>query len=112
MNEVTKLRSNLRPLHKNILVEKLTREQLGKIVLPDSVQDDWLRGRVIATGPDISNIDIPPTKDGGLIKVEPAIKVGDIVIYPPAPPHLGDYPVIGDDGYIILSENMILAIED
>lgn len=86
----------MKPLHKNILIEKLTREQLGKIVLPDSIQDDWLRGKVISVGP----------------KIEEDIKVGDIVIFPPAPLHLGDYPVIGDDGYIILSENMILALED
>jgi len=85
----------MRPLHKNLLIEPLTREQLGKIVLPDSVEDDWKRGKVISVGP----------------KVEEDIKEGDIVIFPPAPPHLGDYPVIGDDGYIILSENMILALE-
>lgn len=84
-------------LHRNLLIEKLTREQLGKIVLPDSVQDDWLRGRVISVA------------DG----VEEDIKEGDIVIFPPAPPHLGgQYPTIGDEGYIILSENMVLAKED
>ena len=86
----------MKPLHKNLLVKQLTREQLGKIVLPDSVEDDWLRGEVISISP----------------KIEEDIKVGDIVIFPPAPPHLGDYPAIGDDGYIILSENMILALED
>jgi len=84
------------PLHKNILVKKLTREQLGKIVMPDSVGDDWFRGKVIGVGP----------------KVEEDIKEGDIVIFPPPPPHLGDYPTIGDEGFIILSENMILAKED
>lgn len=85
----------MKPLHKNILIEKLTREQLGKVILPDSVQDDWLRGRVISVSP----------------KVEEDIKEGDIVIFPPPPPHLGEYPVIGDEGYVILSENMILAKE-
>ncbi len=83
-------------LHRNLLIEQLTREQLGKIVLPDSVEDDWLRGRVI----------------GVADKVEEDIKEGDIVIFPPPPPHLGEYPVIGDDGYIIISENMVLAKED
>ena len=86
----------MKPLHKNLLVKQLTREQLGKIVLPDSVEDDWKRGKVISIGPDI----------------EQDIKVGDIVIFPPPPPHLGAYPIIGDDGYIIISENMILALED
>ena len=86
----------MKPLHKNLLVKQLTREQLGKIVLPDSVEDDWLRGKVISIGPDI----------------EQDIKVDDIVIFPPPPPHLGEYPVIGDEGYVIISENMILAKED
>ena len=83
-------------LHKGLLVEKLTREQLGKVILPDVVEDDWFRGKVISIGPDI----------------EQDIKVGDIVIFPPPPPHLGEYPTIGDDGYVIISENMVLAIED
>jgi len=86
----------MRPTYKNIIVEKLTKEQLGKIVLPDSVEDDWKRGRVISVGP----------------KVEEDINEGDVVIFPPAPPHLGDYPTIGDEGYIIISENMVLALED
>ena len=86
----------MKPTYKNIIVEKLTKGKLGKIVMPDVVQDDWFRGKVISVGP----------------KVEEDINEGDIVIFPPPPPHLGDYPVIGDDGYIIISENMILAIED
>lgn len=86
----------MKPLHKNLLVEQLTREQLGKIVLPDSVEDDWKRGKVISVGP----------------RVEEDINEGDVVIFPPPPPHLGEYPVIGDEGYIIISENMVLAIED
>ena len=85
----------MKPLQKNILVKKLTREQLGKIVLPESVEDDWLRGKVVSVGPD----------------VEGEIEVDDVVIFPPPPPHLGVYPTVGDEGYIILSENMILALE-
>ena len=86
----------MKVLHKNLLIKQLTREQLGKIVLPESVVDDWLRGKVIKLGPDL----------------EQDIKIDDIVIFPPAPPHIGEYPTMGDEGYVILSENMILAIED
>ncbi|TES92005.1 MAG: hypothetical protein E3J87_06415 [Candidatus Cloacimonadota bacterium] len=86
----------MKPTYKNIIVKQLSKDQLGKIVMPDVVQDVWLRGKVISVGP----------------KVEEDINEGDIVIFPPAPPHLGDYPVIGDEGYIIISENMILALED
>ena len=86
----------MKPTYKNLIVKQLSKEQLGKIVLPDTVEDDWKRGRVINVGP----------------KVEEDINEGDIVIFPPPPPHLGAYPVIGDEGYIIISENMILALED
>ena len=86
----------MKPTYKNIIVKQLSKDQLGKIVMPDVVQDVWLRGKVIRVGP----------------KVEEGINEGDIVIFPPAPPHLGDYPTVGDDGYIIISENMILALED
>ena len=86
----------MKPTYKNIIVKQLSKDQLGKIVMPDVVQDVWLRGKVIRVGP----------------KVEEDINEGDIVIFPPAPPHLGDYPTVGDDGYIIISENMILALED
>ena len=86
----------MKPTYKNIIVKQLSKDQLGKIVMPDVVQDVWLRGKVIRVGP----------------KVEEDINEGDIVIFPPAPPHLGDYPTVGDDGYVIISENMILALED
>ena len=85
----------MKPTYKNIIVKQLSKDQLGKIVMPDVVQDVWLRGKVIRVGP----------------KVEEDINEGDIVIFPPAPPHLGDYPTVGNDGYIIISENMILALE-
>ena len=86
----------MKPTYKNIIVKQLSKDQLGKIVMPDVVQDVWLRGKVIRVGP----------------KVEEDINEGDIVIFPPLPPHLGEYPVIGNEGQIIISENMILAIED
>jgi len=87
----------MKPTHKNILVERLTREQLGKIVLPESVVDEWFRGKVIRVGP----------------RVEEDIKEGDIVIFPPPHPSQGsEYPTIGDEGYTIISENMVLAIEE
>ena len=86
----------MRPLHKNLLVRQLTREQLGKIVLPESVVDEWCRGKVIKVGPTVEDI-----------------KVEDVVVFPPPHPSMGSaYPTIGDEGYIIISENMVLAIED
>ena len=90
----SKPQSNLRPLHQNLIIKQLTREQLGKVILPDSVQDTWLRGKVIKVGS----------------KVEEDIKVGDIIIF--SPDRYGETLDIGDKGYIIINEGMILAIEE
>ena len=84
-------------LQDNLMVEQLTREQLGKIVLPESVKDSWLRGRVIQRG----------------VGCESEIVEGDLIIFAPAPPHLGgEYPTIGDEGYIIIPEQIVWGIED
>ncbi len=84
-------------LQANLMVEALTREQLGKIVLPETVKDSWLRGRVVQRGVDC----------------ESEIAEGDIIIFAPAPPHLGgEYPTIGDEGYIIIPEQIVWGIED
>jgi len=86
----------MKALHKNLLIKQLTHDNLGKIVMPDSVEDTWLRGEVMGIGPDI----------------EQDIKEGDVIIFPPPPPHLGEYPTVGVEEWIIISENMALAKED
>ena len=87
----------MRMLHNNLLVKKLTKEQLGKVVLPDSVADQWFRGRVL--------------KVGG--RVEEDINEGDIVVFLPAPPHMGgEYPAIDAEGNILIPESYVAAIED
>jgi chaperonin GroES len=61
------------PLSDNVLVKplaKLKRTQ-GGILIPDTVQQKAVRGRVIAVGPG------KPDKDGIIIR--PPVKVGDIV---------------------------------
>lgn len=85
----------MKVLHSNLLVKPLPKDKAGKIVMPDTVQDEWHRGEVIDVG----------------LKVEAEIEVGDVVIYPPPPPHLGEYPTVGNDGYIIIGDNMALAKE-
>ena len=85
----------MRMLKDNILVQPLSKEQLGKVVLPDSVEDVWKRGKVIQVGPDVQG----------------NIKPDDILIFPPFF-YGGPYPQVGNDGYIIVQENVIWAIED
>ena len=87
----------MRMLHNNLLVKKLTKEQLGKVLLPESVDDDWHRGKVLKIGS----------------KVEEDIKEGDIIVFLPAPPHLGgEYPAIDVEGNILIPENYVAAIEN
>lgn len=94
----------MKMLRNNLLVEPLTKEQRGVIALPDSVQDDWARGRVIAVGDGKINF------NG--VKIKSDLKEDDIVVFPPV--CMGsDYPRIVVDGFerIILSEDDVWAIE-
>ena len=95
----------MRMLKSNLLVKKLTKEQLGKVVLPDSVEDEWVRGKVMGVGPEISTM-------VGTSTDEPQIKIGDIVIFPPLTPYGNPHPAVGSEGYIIIPETYIWAIED
>jgi len=95
----------MRMLKSNLLVEKLTKTQLGKVVLPDSVEDEWVRGKVMGVGPEISTM-------VGVTESEPQIKIGDVVIFPPLTPYGNPHPAVGSDGYIIIPETYIWAIED
>lgn len=88
----------MKMLRNNILVKELSKEQLGKIVLPQNVKDDdWLRGRVICIGPEVDDL-----------------VVGDIIIYPPMPPGMGGMLTISVDGvaHILLNNKVALAVED
>ena len=87
----------MKMLKHNVLVKPMTREQLGHIVLPDTVEDSYFRSKVLGVGKEVSEL----------------IKVDGIIFFPPGPPHLGgQYPVIGNEGNIILHEMSIWAIED
>ena len=100
-------------LKSNLLVKKLTKEQLGKVVVPDSVEDEWVRGKVMGVGPEISTTkyQMPPTL-GSPTENEPQIKIGDIIIFPPLTPYQNPHPIVGSDGYIIIPETYVWAIED
>jgi co-chaperonin GroES (HSP10) len=102
----------MKMLKSNLLVEKLTKEQLGKVVLPDSVEDEWVRGKVIGVGPEISTMEVVTSTLGLPTASEPQIKIGDVVIFPPLTPYGNPHPEVGSDGYIIIPETYIWAIED
>ena len=92
----------MRVLRDNILVKKLEKEQLGKVIIPDSVEDDWSRGEVYGVGPGVY-------QNGKLIA--PDLKVGDIVVFPSQQMGMS-LPPVGDDELLIIPEKMILAVEE
>jgi len=97
----------MKVLRDNLLVKELAREQLGKIVVPNSVPDDYCRGKVVGVG--LGDIDTA----GNRIKLE--VKVDDIIVFPPpmggAPG--GKYPHVNVDGedLIIMPERLVWAVE-
>ena len=102
----------MRMLKSNLLVKKLTKEQLGKVVLPDSVEDEWVRGKVIGVGPEVSTMkSVAPTLGSPAMSL-PQIKIGDVIIFPPLTPYGNPHPAVGSEGYIIIPETYIWAIED
>ena len=102
----------MRMLKSNLLVKKLTKKQLGKVVLPDSVEDEWVRGKVMGVGPEISTMEVTTPSTHKLTYSEPQIKIGDVVIFPPLTPYGNPHPEVGSDGYIIIPETYIWAVEN
>lgn len=83
----------MRVLRDNILVKPLEREQLGSVIVPNSVEDEWKRGEVIQIGPEVKG----------------EINEGDIIIFPPFL-YGTDYHKVGNNGYIIVPEKIVDAI--
>ena len=102
----------MRMLKSNLLVKRLTKEQLGKVILPESVEDEWVRGEVMGAGPEISTMVVRAPTLGSPTESEPQIKRGDIIIFPPLTPYGNPHPTVGDNGYIIIPETYVWAIED
>jgi len=96
----------MRVLRDNLLVKELEREQLGKVILPNSIPDDYSRGEVVAVGP--GDIDTAGNR------IELDVKIGDIVVYPPAPPQMGRYPTVnvGGESLVIFPERLVWAVEE
>lgn len=93
----------MRVLRDNLLVKELKKEQLGKVILPMSVPDDYNRGKVVAVGP--GDIDTAGNR------IELGVKVGDIIVFPPS--GMGHYPHVNVEGesLIILPERLVWAVE-
>ena len=92
-------------LRDNILVKQMTKKQLGSIIMPEnSIEDDWLRGKVIAVGPGL-------LEKGKRVPTD--CQVDDVVVIPQMPGG-GRHPCVNIDGeeHIIFNDKFVWAIED
>jgi len=92
---------NIQPLGDRVVIRRDDSEETtsGGIVLPDSAQDRPARGRVISVG------------DGKLLddgtRGEMQITAGDRVLFSS---YAGETIELGDDEYLLMSEDNILAV--
>jgi chaperonin GroES len=92
----------LKPLHGNVLLERLeeTDKTAGGIIIPDNAREKPARGRVIAAGPgEYDGKDLIPTR----------VKPGDAVLFAKWASSASDIKLDGKE-YVILKEKDILGI--
>jgi chaperonin GroES len=91
----------VRPLHDRILVkrEEEGEEKIGGIIIPDTAKEKPQRGKVVAVGNGKVN------DDGKRLPLE--VKAGDRVLFGK---YSGSEVRIGDEEYLILREEDVLAI--
>lgn len=91
----------IQPLGDRVVVEREESEEktAGGIVLPDTAKDKPARGRVVSVG------DGKVLDDGSRSELQ--VKEGDRVIFSS---YAGDTVKIGDDEYLLMREDDILAV--
>ncbi len=92
---------NIRPLHDRVVIQRLEEEQTtpGGIVIPDTAKEKPHRGEVKAVGNGklLENGEVRPLD----------VKVGDVVLFGK---YAGTEVTIGDEDYLIMREEDILAV--
>ena len=92
---------NIRPLHDRVVIERMEEEQTtpGGIVIPDTAKEKPHRGKVLAVGNGklLDNGETRPLD----------VKVGDVVLFGK---YAGTEVTIGDEDYLIMREEDILAV--
>jgi chaperonin GroES len=91
----------LAPLGNNVIVKPASAEQVSKagLIIPDTAKEKPQEGEIIAVGPGKRN------KAGDLMPME--VKAGDRIIFSK---YGGSEIKVGDEKYILMSENDILAV--
>jgi len=94
-------KTSIKPLADRVLVKRIEEEQQtkGGIIVPDTAKEKPQQGRVIEVGPGRM------TEDGRRVKME--VKKGDKVLFGK---YAGTEITVGDEEYLILREDDILAI--
>ena len=92
---------NLKPLGDKVIIEILDAEEKtkGGIVLPDTAKEKPQQGKVIAVGSG-------KTLSNGKV-IPPSVKPGDRIIFGK---YSGNEVELGEDEYLIVNEEDILAI--
>ncbi len=90
----------IKPLHNHIVIKQQdeTETMYGNIVVPDMGKEKPLMGEVVAVGPGTYTI------TGDFIETQ--VEVGEIVVFPAFG---GTKMTIGDDEFIVMKENDLLA---
>jgi len=90
-----------RPLHDRVVIAPLDREEItaGGIIVPDTVQEKPMRGKVLVTGPGARG------EDGALLPME--VKRGDTVLYGK---FSGSEVKIDDTDVLIMREGDVMGI--
>ena len=91
----------IKPLHNHIVIKQQdeTETMYGNIVVPDMGKEKPLMGEVIAVGPGTYSV------TGTFIKTD--VQVGEVVVFPAFG---GTKMNIGDDEFVVMKENDLLAI--
>lgn len=91
----------IKPLHNHIVIKQQdeTETMYGNIVVPDMGKEKPLMGEVIAVGPGTYSV------TGTFIETN--VKVGEVVVFPAFG---GTKMNIGDDEFVVMKENDLLAI--
>jgi len=90
----------IRPLHDNILVERIEQEvKKGGIIIPDTAKEKPQQGKVIATGAGRRD------EKGNRVKLE--VKKGDIILFGK---YSGNEIKLADKEYLIMREDDVLGI--
>jgi len=92
---------NIRPLHDRVVVQRVEAEEQvrGGIIIPDTAKEKPQEAKVVAVGPGKIN------EDGSRAPMD--VKEGDRILIGK---YSGSEIKLGDDDYVILREDEILAV--